>query len=217
MPRSRVAVLISGRGSNMSALVKAAADPDYPAEIALVFSNDPDAAGLKNAGAEGIATESVSHQPFGHDRQAHEAELNKILKAHRIELVCLAGYMRLLSPWFVGEWHNRMINIHPSLLPAYKGLNTHQRALDDGVRWHGCSVHFVRAEMDEGPIIAQAVVPVMPDDTEEALSKRVLESEHRLYPHALEMVASGQVSIKAEQVTDHMLPALPGSIIHPAE
>src|SRR5215831_17324187 len=195
MTRKRVAILISGRGSNMAALIEAAKAADYPAEIALVISNRPDAAGLARARAEGISTAVIDHTRYGKDREAFDRALHAELEAHRIELVCLAGFMRLLSPWLVERWHGRMINIHPALLPAFKGLDTHRRALAAGVRLHGCTVHYVTPGMDEGPIIAQAAVPVLPGDTAESLAARVLAAEHRLYPAALARVARGEAPI----------------------
>lgn len=192
MARKRTAILISGRGSNMTALIAAAKDPAYPAEIVLVVSNRPEAGGLSRATAEGIATEVVDHTRFAKDREGFERALQLTLESHRIEIVCLAGFMRVLTTWFVSRWSGRLLNIHPALLPAFKGLDTHRRALEAGASEHGATVHFVVPEMDSGPIIAQGVVPVRPGDTEEALSKRVLEIEHRIYPIALRLVASGQ-------------------------
>jgi phosphoribosylglycinamide formyltransferase-1 len=189
MPKKRVAVLISGRGSNMASLIAAARDDSYPAEIALVLSNRPDAPGLANAKSQGITTAVVDHAHYGKDREAFERALQDVLTAHRIDLVCLAGFMRLLTPWFVGQWQGRMLNIHPALLPAFKGLHTHERALEAGVKTHGASVHFVSPEMDSGPIIVQAEVPVLPGDTPDTLAARVLEAEHRIYPQALRQVA----------------------------
>jgi len=195
MSRKRTAILISGRGSNMTALIEAARDARYPAEIALVLSNRPDAAGLQRAAEAGIATAIVDHKAYGKDRAAFEHALQEVLTAHRIELVCLAGFMRILTAWFVAQWPERMLNIHPALLPAFKGLDTHRRALEAGVREHGATVHFVVPEMDSGPIIARARVPVLPDDTEDALAARVLAMEHRIYPLALKLVASGRVQV----------------------
>ncbi len=195
MARRRAGILISGRGSNMAALIAAAAGPDYPAEIALVVSNRPDAAGLAHAAAAGIATMTVDHTRYGKDREAFEREMHAVLVAHRIELLCLAGFMRLLTPWFIAQWEGRMINIHPALLPAFKGLDTHERALATGVRLHGATVHYVVPEMDSGPIIAQAAVPVLDDDTADTLAARVLAAEHRIYPLGLRWVAEGRVSI----------------------
>jgi phosphoribosylglycinamide formyltransferase-1 len=195
MSRKRVAVLISGRGSNMAALIEAAKDPDFPAEIALVASNRPDAGGLATARDAGIAAEAVDHRQFGKDRPAFEQAMQAVLEAHRIELVCLAGFMRLLSPGFVGLWQNRMLNIHPALLPAFKGLDTHRRAIEAGAKIHGATVHFVVPDMDAGPIIIQGAVKVYADDTEQRLAARVLAVEHRIYPQALKLVAQGRVRV----------------------
>jgi phosphoribosylglycinamide formyltransferase-1 len=197
MAKKRVAVLISGRGSNMTALIEAAAAKDYPAEIALVVSNRSEAAGLARAREAGIATAIVDHRPFGDDREAFERALDTELDAQRVDLVCLAGFMRLLTPGFVHRWSGRMLNIHPALLPQFKGLHTHRRALAAGMKRHGATVHFVVPEMDAGPIVAQESVPVLPDDTEETLAQRVLEVEHRLYPQALRLVAEGRATFAA--------------------
>lgn len=193
----------------MLALADACAAPDYPAEMALVLSNVADAPGLAVAAERGIATEAVPHRPFAGDREAHERDIDAVLERHGIDLVCLAGYMRLLTPWFVERWRNRIINIHPSLLPAFKGLDTHARVLEAGALWHGCTVHFVRVAMDEGPIIAQAIVPVAAGDTPQTLGARVLVQEHRLYPQALALVALGAARVEGERVIrrDHALPA----------
>jgi len=191
MARKRVAVLISGRGSNMASLIEAAKAPDYPAEIALVVSNRPEAAGLGAARAAGIETAVVDHTTFGKDREAFERALQAVLEQHRIELVCLAGFMRILTAWFVTQWQGRLLNIHPALLPAFKGLHTHARAIAAGVKTHGATVHFVVPEMDSGPIVAQAEVPVLDSDTPETLAARVLAVEHRIYPEALRRVAEG--------------------------
>jgi len=188
--RKRVAVLISGRGSNMAALIAAAKAPDYPAEIALVLSNVPGAGGLAIAESEGIATATIDSKAFPRDREGFERAMQAVLEAQRIDIVCLAGFMRILTPWFVGRWEGRMINIHPALLPAYKGLDTHARALADGAKEHGATVHFVTPEMDEGEIILQEAVPVLPGDTAETLGARVLAVEHRIYPAALRMIAT---------------------------
>lgn len=192
MTRKRVAILISGRGSNMAALISAATEKEFPAEIVLVLSNNPDAPGLDRAREAGVTTAVVDHRPFGKDRQAFERALHSVLQLHRIELVCLAGFMRLLSPWFVTEWQGRLINIHPSLLPEFKGVDTHARAIAAGAKRHGATVHFVTPEMDSGPIIVQAAVPVQEDDTPDTLAARVLEAEHRIYPLALRYVAGGR-------------------------
>jgi len=196
MSRKRVAVLISGRGSNMAALIEAAKAKDYPAQITLVVSNKPDAGGLVTARTAGIATEVVDHARYGKDRAGFERALQAALEKHRIEIVCLAGFMRLLTPWFVGQWQNRLLNIHPALLPAFKGLDTHKRALEAGIKMHGATVHFVVPEMDSGPIIAQGAVAVQPDDTEEKLAARVLGVEHRIYPLALKLLAEGQIRVE---------------------
>jgi phosphoribosylglycinamide formyltransferase 1 len=187
--KKRVAILISGRGSNMTALIEAAKAKDYPAEIALVVSNRPDAAGLHRARAAGIPTAVIDHIQFGGDREAFERALDRKLSEHRIDLVCLAGFMRLLTPWFVNRWSGRMLNIHPSLLPQFKGLDTHRRALAAGVLRHGATVHFVVPEMDAGPIVLQDSVAVLENDTEQTLAARVLELEHQIYPRALRAVA----------------------------
>ena len=192
MDKKRVAVLISGRGSNMAALIEAARADDYPAEIVLVVSNRPQAAGLAYARAAGIATAVVDHTQFGEDRAAFERALDAELQSHRIDLVCLAGFMRLLTAGLVGRWSGRMLNIHPALLPQFKGLDTHRRALAAGVKRHGATVHFVVAETDSGPIVAQDWVPVHEGDTEETLAQRVLEVEHRIYPLALRALAEGR-------------------------
>jgi phosphoribosylglycinamide formyltransferase 1 len=187
--KKRVAILISGRGSNMTALIEAAKAKDYPAEIALVVSNRPDAAGLDRARSCGIPTAVIDHTTFGGDRETFEQALDQELREQRIDLVCLAGFMRLLTPWFVNRWSGRMLNIHPSLLPQFKGLHTHRRALEAGVRRHGATVHFVVPEMDAGPIVMQDSVAVHENDTEETLAARVLELEHKIYPRALRAVA----------------------------
>ncbi|MFC5583822.1 phosphoribosylglycinamide formyltransferase [Nitratireductor kimnyeongensis] len=190
--RKKVAVLISGRGSNMAALIAAAIDPSFPAEIVGVLSNRADARGLDVAATHNIPTRVVSSRDYD-GREAHDAAIHKALTEFKAEIVCLAGYMRLLTPDFVQKWKGRMINIHPALLPSFRGLDTHARALATGVRVHGCTVHFVTPEMDEGPIIAQAAVPVLTDDTEETLGERVLKVEHRLYPLSLRLLAEGRV------------------------
>ena len=200
MSRKRVAVLISGRGSNMAALIEAAKDKNYPAEIALVVSNVAAAGGLQTAQSAGVATAVVDHKKSGKppklDRAAFERALQAVLQQHRIDIVCLAGFMRLLSADFVGQWQDRMLNIHPALLPAFKGLDTHKRALEAGVMQHGATVHFVVPEMDSGPIVAQEAVEVRPDDTEVTLAARVLAVEHRIYPLALKLLAEGRVHIE---------------------
>jgi phosphoribosylglycinamide formyltransferase-1 len=195
----RTAVLISGRGSNLASLIDACQAPDFPAEIVLVFSNVETAAGLNVAREAGIAAACVSHKAF-ESREAFDAQIDEALMAARVELVCEAGFMRIHSDGFVRKWEGRMINIHPSLLPAFKGIRVHQQALDAGVRITGCTVHFMVPELDSGPIIAQAAVPVMVGDTKETLSARVLEAEHRLYPEALRLVAEGRARLEGGRV-----------------
>jgi formyltetrahydrofolate-dependent phosphoribosylglycinamide formyltransferase len=216
MKRKRLALLISGRGSNMTAILDAAG-PDYPAEPVLVLSNRADAAGLGVAAARGVPTAVVESRAFKGDRSGFEAAMEAALGRHGVEIIALAGFMRVLTPDFVRRWEGRLINIHPSLLPAFPGLNTHTRALAAGVRLHGCTVHLVTAGVDEGPIIAQAAVPVLPDDTEASLAARVLAAEHRLYPAALSWLAAGQVRVEAgraeitgtESAQDSLLNPLP--------
>ena len=190
--KKRVAVLISGRGSNMTALIEAAKANNYPAEIVVVVSNRPGAAGLARAQQAGIATALIDHTAFGKDREAFERALDAELQGRQIDIVCLAGFMRLFTPWFVDRWSGRMINIHPALLPQFKGLDTHRRALEAGVEEHGATVHFVSAGMDEGPVILQKSVPVLGSDSEATLAARVLEVEHQIHPQALRMVAEGR-------------------------
>ena len=197
MTRKRVGILISGRGSNMMSLIAACGQPDFPAEIALVVSNRPEAPGLQRATEAGIKAVAIDHKQFG-SRVPFEMKLHQTLLDHRVELICNAGFMRLLTGGFVDRWRDRQLNVHPSLLPALPGLDTHARALDQGVMIHGCTVHFVRLEMDTGPIIAQAAVPVLPGDTAETLGARVLAQEHIIYPHALRLVAGGHVRIEQE-------------------
>lgn len=199
MKRKRVAVLVSGRGSNLQALLDAAADPVFPAEVALVISNVAGVQALERAAKASVPTEIVSHRDFP-DRPSFEQALSKRLEQAGVELVCQAGFMRILTARFVEQWHNRLINIHPSLLPAFPGLDTHARALAAGVKLHGCSVHFVRAEVDSGPIIGQAAVPVLTGDTPESLAARVLQAEHGLYPRCLQLVAAEQVDLQGELV-----------------
>lgn len=212
--KKRVGVLISGRGSNLQALIEAAKAPDYPAQLALVLSNVPGVQGLERAEAAGIPNRVVEHKAFA-TRQDFEAVLNEALQGAGVELLCNAGFMRLLTEGFVARWLNRHLNIHPSLLPAFKGLNTHSRVLDAGAKITGCTVHFVRAAMDDGPIVAQAAVPVAPDDTEESLAARVLEAEHRLYPHALWLVASGTVRVEGEHVVGMPQPGARTALFSP--
>ena len=199
IPRKRTAILISGRGSNMRALVERARDPSYPAEIVLVLSNRPDAAGLAFAKENEIACAVADHKIYA-GREEFERSMQILLELHHIELICLAGFMRMLTPWFVGQWQGRLLNIHPALLPAYRGLGTHARALADGVKIHGCTVHFVVPAMDEGPIIAQAAVAVHESDTPQTLAARVLAEEHAIYPAALALVAEGRLRVEGNRV-----------------
>lgn len=199
MARLKVAVLISGRGSNLQALIDACAATDFPAHIGLVISNVPDVYGLDRAAAAGIPTSVISHASFA-GRAAFEGALHEALRAAGVELVCLAGFMRLLTDGFVERWRDRLINIHPSLLPAFRGLHVHERVIAAGARFSGCTVHFVRPAMDDGPIIVQAAVPVHADDDAERLAGRVLAQEHRIYPLALRLVAQGQARVEDERV-----------------
>ncbi|WP_020594022.1 phosphoribosylglycinamide formyltransferase [Kiloniella laminariae] len=205
MARLKVGVLISGRGSNLQALLDAASDSAFPAEIVLVLSNVPGAAGLERAQNAGVPTATINHRDF-QGRQSFDRAVTTALEAAGVEFVCLAGFMRLVTQEFVEHWHNRMINIHPALLPLFPGLDTHQRALDEGCKLHGCTVHFVRHEMDSGPIVGQAAVPVLPGDSENSLAQRVLLAEHRLYPECLRLIASGAATITGDILT---LPATP--------
>ena len=187
MKRLKLAILISGRGSNMEALVRAAKSPDYPAEPVLILSNRSEAAGLAFAEAAGIPALAIDHKTYGKDREAFERDLDAALHAAGVEFIALAGFMRVLTNWFVSRWEGRMVNIHPSLLPKYKGLDTHQRAIDAGDSEAGCTVHWVSAGVDEGEIIAQAHVPILPGDTADTLAARTLPAEHKLYPEALKI------------------------------
>ncbi len=198
----KVGVLISGRGSNMDALINACRNEDFPARIVCVLSNKAEAPGLQIAEQDNVPTHVVDHRQF-ESREDFDAQVTKILRSYEVDVVCLAGFMRILSSAFVSDWHNRLLNIHPSLLPAFKGLHVHERVLEAGVRFTGCTVHFVRPEMDEGPIIVQSAVPVMPDDTPDSLARRVLNTEHRCYPHALKLMAEGKLEIVGETVTVH--------------
>ncbi len=195
----KIGILISGRGSNMQALVKACSEPDFPAEVAVVISNRPDALGLEFARHVGLPAITIDHKAYD-SREAFEEELDRVLRAHGTDLICNAGFMRLLTSGFVDAWQDKQINIHPSLLPSYKGLHTHERVLADGVKITGCSVHFVRTAMDAGPIIAQAAVPVLEGDEPGDLAARVLTAEHILYPHALRLVAEGRAKVENEKV-----------------
>lgn len=195
--RKKVAVLISGRGSNLASLIEAATERDYPAEISVVISDNPDAAGLKLANSKGIASGVVERKDFA-SKAEHDLAIDKTIRSFGAELVVLAGYMRILSAPFVEKWRGRMINIHPSLLPLFKGLHPHAQALNAGVRVHGATVHFVTPDMDDGPIIAQAAVPVLVGDDEAGLAARVLKAEHQLYPTALRMLADGKVRMEGD-------------------
>jgi phosphoribosylglycinamide formyltransferase-1 len=215
MRRKRVAILISGRGSNMAALIAAAQASDFPAEIALVLSNRADAAGLARAAQAGVTTAVLEHKPFGKDRAAFEAALQATLDQHGIELICLGGFMRLFTAPFVQRWQGRMINIHPSLLPSFPGLDPHGQAIRAGVKISGATVHFVLPETDAGPIIMQGAVPVAGDDTAETLAARVLQLEHRIYPQALRLLAEGRVRVADGRcLTVGTLPQ--GNLISPA-
>ena len=211
----KLAVLVSGRGSNLQALIDACAADDFPAEIALVLSNKADAYGLERAHAADIPTAVLSHKDFA-DRESFDAAMSAKIEESGAELVCLAGFMRLLSDGFVRQWRDRLINIHPSLLPAFKGLHVHERTIEEGARFSGCTVHFVRPAMDEGPIISQAVVAVHPTDTPDDLAARILEQEHIIYPRAVKYIAEGRVRVSAERVliADHDVPE--GALTNPA-
>ena len=199
MAKTKIAVLISGRGSNMQAIVEAAQAEDYPAEIALVVSNNPDAAGLTWAEERGIETEVINHRDY-ETREQFEKALDTLIRLYGARIVCLAGFMRILTPYFTEKWRDLLINVHPSLLPSFKGLHTHERALETGVRIHGCTVHYVRPEMDDGPIIGQAAVPVLHGDTPDTLAARVLEAEHQLYPQCIALACSGKARVAGERV-----------------
>ena len=196
--KKRVAVLISGRGSNMLALIDAAGDPNFPAEIVGVISDNPDAMGLTTAASQGISTASFSRSRYA-SKEAHDAAINAELTRLKADIVCLADYLRLLTPDFDSKWAGKIINIHPSLLPLFKGLDTHNRAIESGMRVHGCSVHFVTPELDDGPVIAQAVVPILPGDDSDTLAARVLTVEHNLYPLAVRMLATGKVRMQGDK------------------
>lgn len=202
----RVAVFVSGGGSNLQALIDECARPEAPARIVLVLSNNADAYGLQRAAKAGIDTAVVNHREFT-DRPSFEAEITRELAKRDVDIVCLAGFMRVLTPGFVEGWLDRMLNIHPSLLPDYKGLHTHERALADGRHEHGCTVHLVRPALDDGPLLIQAKVPVLPEDDPETLAARVLVQEHRIYPAALRLLASGAISVDGEHATINGRPA----------
>ena len=214
--RLKVTVLISGRGSNLQALIDACAKADFPAEIVRVISNEADAGGLDKAAEAGLPTAVVPHRDHP-DRPAFEAELDKEIRAAGTELIALAGFMRLLTEGFVDAWRDRLINIHPSLLPAFKGLHTHERAIDAGVRFSGCTVHYVRPAMDEGPIIVQAAVPILADDDADSLGGRVLAQEHLIYPLALRLIGEGKVRVDGERaIVDEVTDQPTGATINPS-
>jgi phosphoribosylglycinamide formyltransferase-1 len=196
--RKKVGVLVSGRGSNLQALIDACSDSTYPAEIVLVISNVADVFALERAAKAGIPTRVIPHKGFA-SREDFDAEMDKALRSAGVEIVCLAGFMRLLSARFVESWRNRMINIHPSLLPSFKGLHTHRRAIEAGVKLHGCTVHLVTPDLDDGPILVQAAVPVLAGDDEDSLAARVLEQEHKAYPLALRLLAEDRVTVEGNR------------------
>jgi phosphoribosylglycinamide formyltransferase 1 len=214
MARLKIAVLISGRGSNLAALIEACGAADFPAAIAIVLSNRADAAGLAHAARAAIPSRVIADRDFA-ERAAFDAALDQALQAAGVELVCLAGFMRLLGADFVARWRDRLVNIHPSLLPAFRGLDTHARALAAGVRFGGCTVHFVRPAMDEGPIIVQAAVPVLPGDDEARLAARVLAAEHRAYPLAVRLIAAGRVRVADERVEIAGAPSAVPVVLNP--
>ncbi len=214
MARLKLGVLISGRGSNLQALIEACKAPDYPAEIVLVVSNKADAKGLEHADAAGIATTVVEHGGYP-DRETFDKAVHAKLADAGVELVCLAGFMRLLSSWFVETWRDRVMNIHPSLLPAFKGIDAHAQAIASGVKLSGCTVHIVRPEMDAGPILVQAAVPVLPGDDEDALAARILTVEHRCYPLAVRLIAEGRVTIDGERTVIDTAGMADSSLINP--
>jgi len=210
----RLGVLISGKGSNLQALIDACADPAFPAEIGIVVSNVARAPGLARAAAAGLPAAVIDHAGFA-GREAFEEAITATLASARVDLVCLAGFMRLLTPGFVTRWHDRLINIHPSLLPAYKGLRTHERVLADGARFSGCTVHFVRPDMDAGPIIIQAAVPTLPADTPENLAARIQQSEHIIYPEAVRLIAEGRVHITGNRTAIDGFDTPPDAAVNP--
>lgn len=216
MANLKVGVLISGRGTNLQALIDACAGRSFPAEVTVVISNVPSASGLDRARAAGIDATIVNHKDF-EDRTRFELELTRTLEAAGTTFVCTAGFMRILTPTFVDHWHDRLINIHPSLLPAFPGLNTHQRAIDAGVKFAGCTVHFVRAEVDKGPVIVQAAVPVSPRDDAASLAARVLAAEHVCYPRALRLIAEGRARVRGDVVEIDGAGAVDGVLINPNE
>lgn len=215
MSRLKLGVLISGRGSNLQALIAACADTRFPAEIVLVLTNRPDAKGLEHAQKAGIATTCVEHHDYP-DRESFDRAVHEQLDQAGVELVCLAGFMRLLSGWFVETWHDRIVNIHPSLLPSFKGIDAHEQAIAAGVKLSGCTVHIVRTEMDAGPILVQAAVPVLPDDDADSLAARILTVEHRCYPLAVRLLAEGRVRIEGDTAIVEIPPSTDDRIISPS-
>jgi phosphoribosylglycinamide formyltransferase-1 len=214
MARARIAVLISGRGSNLQSLIDACANPEYPGDIALVISNRPKAAGLEHAGKAGIHREIINNKDF-ESREEFEAAINDALKTAKVDFVCLAGFMRVLTPTFASDWRGRLINIHPSLLPSFDGLHVHERMIDAGVKIAGCTVHFVSAEVDSGPIVGQAAVPVLPGDDADTLAARILVEEHRLYPACLRLLIEGDARLTGATVTYDEKVKASGALINP--
>lgn len=214
MNKTKLGILISGSGTNLQALIDACKDENYPAVISVVISNNANAYGLQRAREAGIDVAVIDHRDY-EDRDNFEEAITAELESHSVRLVCLAGFMRILNPAFVRRWTDRMINIHPSLLPSYKGLHTHERALEDGVRITGCTVHFVRADVDTGPIIIQAAVPVLPNDTTDCLATRVLEAEHIIYPEAVRLVASGIARVRGFKVIIDGMPTPDHTMVSP--
>ena len=214
MARAKLAVLISGRGTNLQSLIDAAKDPDYPAEIGMVVSNRPNAKGLERAAAENIPQYIIDHKDF-QSREDFDAALHDCLRMAKADYICLAGFMRILTAEFVNDWRGRLINIHPSLLPAFKGLHVHERMIDAGVKLAGCTVHFVTPEMDSGPIIGQAAVPVMPSDTPDKLAERILEQEHRLYPACVGLVAGKKARLSGGVVNFEQGVTMDGALSNP--
>lgn len=215
MPKLKLGVLISGRGSNLQALIDACRDSDFPAEISLVISNRPGAFGLERAQNADIPVEVIDHKTF-ETRSAFDQAVSRRLEEANVDLICLAGFMLLLNNEFVTRWHNKLINIHPSLLPAFKGLHIHDRVHAAGVKVTGCTVHYVRAEVDDGPIIIQAAVPVLETDTPESIGARVLEAEHKIYPEAVRLIANGQADLKGEKVVVNTSGEPPATLINPS-
>ncbi len=215
MRQLKLGVMISGSGTNLQALIDACRQSDYPAQISVVISNRPNAKGLERAKEAGIDAVCIDHTGYD-DRASFEDAIHNCLKEHDVELVCLAGFMRILNAEFVNRWKDRMINIHPSLLPSYKGLHTHARAIEDGVRFGGCTIHFVRPEMDDGPIIMQAAVPISEDETKDSLATKILQYEHEMYPAAVRLIAEGKVRVSARKCVFKDVDLNPAGVISPA-